>query len=158
MKLFRTLIVVFLLGAGAAEAAEYVVQIGAFRNPHADFGEAAAEIGVLSTRESPSGLTRFVVGSFATEAEAQQAMRRLRAAGYSDAFVRRTIADARAIEDLPAIEELPAVGAGPSERSRFESLPRELRARTVYLDGVLHVKEGDRFTPLDEYEGGRYRR
>ena len=148
-------IAAILLIAGSVSAEPFVVQIGAFRNPQADFGARAAEFGTLSTSRSPEGLTRFEVGTFANEREARRALASIHAAGYTDAFVRRQHAGSRILN----IRDLPAVGAGPGDRheARLARLPSELRSRVVILDGVLSVKEGERFIPLDEYEGGRWR-
>ncbi len=139
-----------VLSASAASAAEYVVQIGAFRRPSQDFAAAARQVGEVTTVVTSSGVTLFQVGTFGSFSEANEARSSLRAAGYADAFVRRA---RRSAASLPAVSAAPpAEGA-----TRFERLPAELQARTVYLDGRLHVKEGDRFIPLSEYEGGRYR-
>jgi hypothetical protein len=87
----------------------YVVQIGSFRRAPSDFGARAAKVGTLSTTVTPSGLTRFQVGSFRSEHEARQAQSRLRAAGYADAFVRQ-VDPATATHAEP-----PAMSAGTSQ-------------------------------------------
>lgn len=156
MQLGRVLIAVVVFAAASAQAADYVVQIGAFRNPASDFGELAAEYGTVSTSQSPSGLTRFQVGAFASESEARRALARLRAVGYADAFVLRKGNGNNFVSDLPAVGAAPP-SQSPRGRSAVERLPADLRSQAVYLDGVLHIKDGDRFIPLDEYDGGRYR-
>jgi cell division septation protein DedD len=153
MQLARTLLILSLLGAGSALADDYVVQIGAFRQPQADFAERARQVGTVTLSTGTSGLTRFQVGGFATQREAREALTQLRAAGYADAFVRRLASTAAPLEDLPAV----GAGPPPHNTSRLDALPADLRAKVVYLDGVLHVKEGDRFIPLAEYAGGKYR-
>ena len=135
-----------------AAAAEYVVQIGAFRHPNPSFAEAASTVGQVSNRVTASGLTRVEVGSYASRTAAIEALERLRAAGYDDAFVRRSGAGNPAPAALAP--RTPAVSAAPKPRGvqdELASLPADIRRRAVILDGRLHIKEGNRFIPIAEY-------
>lgn len=137
-----------LLAAAGAWANDYVVQVGALERPSEPFAERARTIGAVSTSQTDEGMTRYRVGPFSTKVEAEQAKAELRAAGYEDAFVLQTRRSSRTAE-------LPPVSAGPeSAADEVAALPEDLRRRVVYLDGVLHVKEGDRFTKLSEYPYG----
>lgn len=133
-----------LLAASVSWADDYVVQIGALESPSERFAEPAQAIGDVRTSRAREGLTRYRVGSFPTKSAAEQALARLRAAGYQDAFVLRTAS-------VPEGAALPAVSAAPPATDELAGLPENLRRRVVYLDGVLHVKEGERFTKLSDY-------
>jgi cell division septation protein DedD len=135
------------LAAAAAGAADYTVQIGAFRNPDPSFAESASRLGSVHTSRSEAGLTRFLVGRFPTRSAAQALLEKLRGAGYSDAFVRR----ADPAPNLPDVAQGPRPSAAAETGdASLESLPADVRDKVVRLDGVLHIKEGDRFTPLSE--------
>lgn len=87
----------------------FVVQIGAFRNPSADFAARAAEVGTVSTHRTPGGLTVVHVGSFPNKRQASAAQAQLQAQGYADAFVR----SASTATSESYADRLPAVGAPP---------------------------------------------
>ena len=129
--------------ASLAQAGDYTVQIGAFRNPPADYAVRAESVGPLQTTRTAEGVTRFRIGEYASEAEADVARIALVEAGYADAFVIRA-RGARRVTTIPA----------PRTESRsgdpLAGVPAHLRSRVVLLDGVYHVKDGDRFTPLEE--------
>lgn len=170
-------------GTRAAEAqttesrVEYRVQIGALRHPDPGFGVDAMSAGAVTTSESPDGLVRFRVGPFATYREARAARSKLRAAGYEDAFIQRSLPaptiKAGIAQAPPAIAApAPEAAAAPPERSHTEpetdvaaapapeakpasTLPEDVQVKLVYLGGELYIKEGTRFTPLSKYTRGR---
>lgn len=137
--------------ASTTASAEFSVQIGAFRTVGSGFEDDARAFGSVYTDVTAAGVTRVRVGPFSSRAEADAAVRDIRAAGYNDAFVLRTGMDASS--SLPSVAAAPPVSV--SHTSDFDRLPADVRANAVYLDGALHVKEGDRFIPLREYN--RYR-
>ncbi len=63
----------------------YKVQVGAFRNPIPE--DLFAEFNPLTGEQTPSGLTRYMAGFFTEFETANQAKNKIRALGYSDAFV-----------------------------------------------------------------------
>lgn len=129
--------------ASLAQAGDYTVQIGAFRNPPADFARAAESVGPLQTTRTAAGVTRYRIGEYASEDEADVARIALVEAGYADAFVIRA-GGARRVASIPP----PRTESPPGDP--LAGVPDHLRARVVLLDGVYHVKDGDRFTPLEE--------
>ena len=151
MRKIRIAILLSGLIPFVAHANGYTVQIGTYRNPDRDLIEdQVADIGEINTATTTSGMIEYLVGPFATDGEAQGALQRLQAAGFGDAFVRRT-ADSR--------EHAQAHGQRfpqEEESELLSSLSEEERRTVVYLDGRLHRKIGDRFIPLDSApdEGG----
>ena len=135
-------LLVGVLAASLAQAGDYTVQIGAFRNAPVDFASAAEDVGSLVTSQTEEGVTRYRIGEYASFRAADEARRALVEAGYADAFVIRARGVGRA-----------AARATESRRPEGDPLagiPADLRARVVILDGAYHVKDGDRFTPLEE--------
>ncbi|MEM9175333.1 MAG: SPOR domain-containing protein [Myxococcota bacterium] len=134
-----------LLVATLAQAGDYTVQIGAFRNAPGGFAAEAEAVGPLRTTENAEGVTRFRIGEYGSVSEAEIARAALVAAGYADAFVIRARGGA----------PVAARTAEPMRSSRraadpLAGVPANLRARVVVLDGAYHVKDGERFIPLDE--------
>lgn len=71
------------------EVPEYTVQIGNFVNPKpSDFAQLQS-LGFVYSTKRPSNYTDIYIGGFGTEAEANAVVDKLRAQGYSNAFVSR---------------------------------------------------------------------
>lgn len=136
-----------LVFASVAQAGDYTVQIGAFRSAPADFAAAAERVGALHTTQTEQGVTRYRIGDYASKDEAESARAALVEAGYTDAFVIRARGGRRASTSPTSTE---ARRPGSRSGDPLAGLPAELRARIVLLDGAYHVKDGDRFIPLEE--------
>ena len=172
--------VLLFAGEAVAADLEWTVQIGALRRPDAGFAAAAETVAPVRTTQTREGLTRFRVGRFDDPQDAERALGALRRAGYADAYVVQTRGAAAGLPAVSAGPP-PTRGTSPTSHTSLtphtsptshtsptphtsprlnpsrdgeqviESLPESLRSRVVYLDGVLHVKDGDRFTPLAEH-------
>lgn len=161
--LSRLLFLVTLLASVVVHADKYDIQIGAFKSPDASGIKLPAGVGELRTTPGPNGLTRFVVGPYASKAEAIRAQEALKAAGFDGAFLRnaqRTTdsMSARAKADAAANvahKEIAASNRKSSELSdsdllKLMALSEEERSNVVVLDGRLHRKVGSEFIPLDD--------
>lgn len=141
----------------SAIATEYVVQIGAFTKDVRDYLEPARSYGQIVQRATPSGATSYSVGPFGSEVDARTALDLLQE-HYADAFVRQHRGDSagasRTTVAAPAAPVIARTGNLNNEQT-LASLTAEERERVVYLDGILHVKEGSEFIPLAQY---RHRR
>jgi len=148
MRIIRTITLLSGLIPLVANAGSYTVQIGTYRNPdHTVIEDRMPEdIGEIRTATTASGLTEFLVGSFGTFSEAEDALERLQGAGFDDAFVRRQGDSPRGSGGTVTDEEsnLPQ-----DDRALLSSLSEEERRSVVYLDGRLHRKIGDQFIPLE---------
>ncbi len=143
-------IVTFMVAAGPSIADDYVVQFGALKQPYEAYSEKARRIGRVYTVTTTSGFTLYKMGPFESDASAMEAMEKLRSLGYRDAYIKDDGSKSEAItprmvnstsKTSKDIDPLMAVAA----------LPDAVRSKLVYVDGVLHVKEGDQFIPLGEY-------
>ncbi len=146
MILGRLIAIAFIfltISAISTVSAEHTIQIGALSKPYPAFAKAARQVGNVESGLTEDGLTLYQVGRYSTRDEAVSALQELRDAGYQDAFIRR-LTGSRSMQAGPrtGFSDLSAV---------LDQLPEETRSKVVYLDGVLHVKEGDQFTPLREY-------
>ncbi len=147
--------------------ADYTVQIGAFSKPSDAFAAPARSIGQVNTTATSNGITIFTVGDFDTMTSAKDALDSLRN-DYPDAFVRnipgsrKPVAASRPAEPTttgmatptptePKTRRLTATQGSSEDSQLWNSLTDDERKRVVYLDGVLHLKQGERFVPLAEY-------
>lgn len=155
--MIRVAIGVLLLWVAPAltARADYTVQIAALRQPSAGLFDSASRFGEVRMVKTSEGITRYQVGRFANAGDARPIRDRLRSAGYTDAFVRHVPnldADgATAITTIDEVSKLPSVSSAAAD------VPEEVREHMVLLDGELHVKDGDRFVPLEAYRAQRAR-
>ena len=154
-RLRRALIAVaFAVCASPHVFADYTIQIGAFQEPNRSFVQSAGTLGEVRSARTGDGYLRYTVGTFSSVREAQTLLTSLQSMGYGDAFVRPMSTDSRPLGAATRDNEQANVEvsvAGNSDDMLLRSLSPEERAKVVYLDGVLHIKEGDAFTPLHEY-------
>ncbi len=146
-----------LIGWSATtNAAEYTIQVGAFKNPSQSYAENLRSYGEVNSSQSSSGVTVFTVGRYSSVDEAKSDLNRI-ASDYPGAFVRNLPSSASSTGNISSTRS-PAPSKAATQSSRktpdtqlWESLSESERRRVVYLDGVLHLKQGDQFVPLAEY-------
>ncbi len=150
------------LGGQCAWAAEYAIQVGAFKNPSQAFADEVRQFGEVNTAQNSNGITVFTVGRYDSIDSAQSNLDQVQAR-YPGAFVRNMPSSAsnagsnlrpQASEATAAatkkVEQAVASNTTP-EAKLWESLTDSERRRVVYLDGILHLKQGDNFVPLTDY-------
>ena len=143
--MFKKLMIASCIGIGASATADYTVQIGAMTVPDPAFTQAASAHGEVIAKRLPSGLTLYQVGRFQLRDDATALHRKLVADGYVDAYV-KTTTPPRSVAQSASESTQPA---------QLASLSPEERAKVVYLDGVLHIKDGDSFTPVESVSASR---
>lgn len=152
---YLALTVLLATASSNAFASEYVVQIGAFSNDVREYLEPARSYGQIVERATSSGATSYSVGPFGSEVDARTALKLLQE-HYPDAFVRRHWGERAETTTGPiAVEPVIARTGNLSNEQTLANLTAEERERVVYLDGILHVKEGDEFIPLAQYQHRR---
>lgn len=150
----RALLLLTLAVSGVAYADSFNVQIGAYRNPDVIGIEVPATIGEIQRSKGPDGLTRLMVGPFASRDAAEKAQDELKAAGFGGAFIRATLDASMATARSQTKSAAPRVavkhesGAAQRDLDILAGLSAEERRDLVYLDGRLHRKVGDEFIPL----------
>ena len=78
-------------------------------------------------------LRAVTVGEFSQKADAEAKLKQIQNAGFADAFIRK-------------------VGTAPEhsehnhlEIQKFNLLAQKLNARSLYLDGTMYLKQGNRY-------------
>ncbi len=155
-----SLIALTILGCNIARAAEFTIQVGAFKNPSQAFADEVRQYGEVNTAQNSNGITVFTVGRYNSKDSAKADLDRVRAK-YPGAYLRNMPSAARQQTASPSITAVQQTNAAPRntvaaasatpEAALWESLTDAERRRVVYLDGVLHLKQGDNFVPLSEY-------
>lgn len=145
--------------SATTNAAEYAIQVGAFKSPSQNYAENLRSYGEVNSSQSSSGVTVFTVGRYSSVDEAKSDLNRI-ASDYPGAFVRNLPSSASSASNIGNIgstrSAAPRKAATQQSRKTpdtqlWESLSESERRRVVYLDGVLHLKQGDQFVPLAEY-------
>lgn len=152
---FAASVVLGMVLTGITNAA-YTIQIGAFRNPSMSFTADAARIASVYVTDRGNGIKALSVGSYGSREAAAEALSSLKDQ-YPGAYIATLSETALLFEGSDSAAPPPssniAVRQGPTsvERALLDRLSDAERSRVVYLDGVLHVKNGSEFIPLSEY-------
>ncbi|MFK7794853.1 MAG: SPOR domain-containing protein [Gammaproteobacteria bacterium] len=123
-------------------ANSYSVQIATYRNLPNNFLTSAEAFGEVHTSQA-NGLTRVSIGSFSNRNEAQALLSQLKKAGYEDAFISHLGASSS-----PSSSEHNNPTSPSSEMAKFRNLSDAEKDRAVFVDGKLHLKEGNQFIPI----------
>ena len=157
---FVTSVAVALVGGNLAMAAEFTIQVGAFKNPSQAFAEEVRQYGEVNSAQNGRGITIFTLGRYGSKGEAQADLARIQDA-YPGAYVRNmpssartpNLAESSAAPSTAKASKATSIVSSTStpEAALWESLTDAERRRVVYLDGVLHLKQGENFVPLSQY-------
>ncbi len=126
----RTLLFMLLMlpvNIFAANSEIFSVQIGSYRHFADDAKINVSQYGVVHVFTF-NNLSRVTVGEFTDRSAAEALRNRLRAAGYKDAFVRKT-----GYADLDKTR---------SDIEKFNILISELDAQAFYLNGHMYLFQG----------------
>jgi len=170
-KLFSSIALSLALTTGA-NAAEYTVQVGAYRTITQQTIERAQRHGQTFQREGSDNLKRLTVGSFSSRANAKNMRDKLQAAGYTGAFVTRLEDSSSSYSQQDSF----STGSNSSEytnsgvshqssssynqpRSSYkrgssytiDDLSSDERQQATYLDDQLRILSNGRFYTVDQY-------
>lgn len=151
-----TLIASSALVAAPSWASQYAIQLEASKSPNLNRYEDLSIHGKLYTVAANKGYTRIRLGPFENKNSALNALEKVHAAGYSNAFIATYHGNditASAADSNTAQRRYDIENFDVKTLKEWNMLSPEQQANLVYLDGELHVKNGDKFTPLDEITG-----
>ena len=159
----KTLLLLTLVSSSAFVAVpswanQYAVQLEASKSPDLNRYKDLGVHGNLYTVAADKGYTRTRLGPFENKNKALAVLYKVRASGYSDAFIAKhhgdditsSSADLNTTRRHYDIENFDV-----KTLKEWNMLSAEQQANLVYLDGRLHVKNGDTFTPLQEITGNK---
>lgn len=152
MKKYRILILLALV-TGKCWAEQYAVQIEASKSPHLQRYESLKVHGNLYTEKASNGYIRTRLGPYENKNRALDILKEVHAAGYNNAII--TVQKSNNITSLsgltkPTKHQYEIENLDVKTLKEWKMLTAEQQANLVYLDGELHVKNGDKFMPLVE--------
>lgn len=140
--------------AAPSHAEDYTVQIGVFKSSNAAYVATAQSLDTVYKNLNDNGFTVYTVGSFETRSQASALKGQLMDSGYSDAFVRSTepstslTADTTTTNTIKTPINASFRPSSLSDEQMLSKLSEVERENVVYLDGTLHLKQGETFTPV----------
>jgi hypothetical protein len=157
MKQYCVGLTLLLFVTGQAMAGQYAVQLEASRSPSlAKFQELSA-YGRLYTETTEQGYIRKRMGPYENRIEALDVLKQVHAAGYKDAIITRqqgsSAASSHAVNTPNYAYDIEKFDV--KTLKEWKLLTPEQQKNLVYLDGKLHIKSGDQFTPLNEVISGK---
>lgn len=117
----------------------YTIQIGAYLYPPANLLNSTEKFGQVFTRQT-GGLTRISVGSFNNRNDAQRLLSEIQQFDHPDAFI--------ALITLQPTSTKQSSGETISEMEKFRLLSDAEKAKAIFYNGKLHLKENNQFTPV----------
>ena len=143
-----------------AMASQYAVQLEASKSPDLNRYQALSVHGNLYTIAASNGYTRTRLGPYENKSKALDVLDKVKAAGYADAFIAKQqggdiTASVSSVASHPVKRQYDIENFDVKTLNEWKMLTPEQQANLVYLDGKLHVKNGNKFTPLHEITGNK---
>ncbi len=155
-----------------AENTRFSIQIAASEAPNLAFYKESTGFTSLYAEETSAGLVRIKLGSYINRKEAEKALVKVKSKGFSDAFItaytgkKSGISSIKPKKSLSIAEHLDEDNVDeevtinepqenkllpPSSSPAWSKLTAEQKRNVVYVDGILHLHEGDEFIPLSSF-------
>ena len=140
-----------------AIASQYAVQLEASKSPDLNRYQALSVHGSLYTVAASNGYTRTRLGPYENKSKALDVLDKVKAAGYADAFIAKQQNNdiTASVASHPVKRQYDIENFDVKTLKEWKMLTPEQQANLVYLDGKLHVKNGNKFTPLHEITGNK---
>ena len=151
----KKLLILTLLVTAPVTAGEYAVQLEASKNPDLSRYQTLHEYGNLYTISADNGYIRTRLGPYKNKSTALEILEKVHAAGFNDAYVAKkqnaaSTVSKTSISSSMRRSENSIESFDVTTIEGWETLTPEQQANVVYLDGTLHVKSGELFTPVTE--------
>jgi len=147
-KLYLTLGLLMCF-ASQTNADTYAIQLTASKTPQLASFVQLEELGNLYTTAAGNGFIRTRLGPYPNKQIALETLAKVHTAGYSTAFLANYIAGENSNPGMTTENSSSTYGLQGS--SEWQMLSAEQQANVVNLDGTLHIKNGDEFTPLSTF-------
>ena len=134
------LFILFLMALPFAVMAKpselFAVQVGSYKHFEEDAKKSVRQYGKVHVL-TYKNLSRVTVGEFTDRKEATALLKKLRKAGFKDAFVRQI-----GYVDLQRVR---------SDIEKFNLLISDMDALAFYLDGVMYLFQGNGYIQIPRY-------
>lgn len=149
MKNNCRLLLLLTLISGHCIADQYAIQLEASKAPRLERFESLSKLGTLYTEAAGNGYIRTRIGPYESKKLALDVLNEVHAAGYTAAIITQ---QKNSYEILPSVssQQFDIQSFDVKTLKEWSMLTQEQQSNLVYLDGVLHVKNGNRFIPLSD--------
>lgn len=133
-----------------ADAHRFSIQILASESPDIEALRASGGFDELYTEETGFGLTRVKVGAYSSRGEAERDLSNVKEKGFPDAFITSS-SNQKSAQVMTSVPTPLSSNSSPLSHQQspgWSKLTEEQKRNIVYLDGELHLHEGDEFIPL----------
>jgi SPOR domain len=130
-------------------ADKYTIQVGAFHKVSEQTLSSVVRYGTYQ-QEKKGDLMRLMVGSFHSRQDAEALLVEIKKS-FPQAFIRlvdqqENVANHHHLDEKATDHQHPHFDG--KEMKKWQNLTAEQQDHAVYLDGKLHLKYGDHFTPV----------
>ena len=143
-KLYLTLALLMCF-TSQIHAKSYAIQLAASKSPQLETFAHLEKFGTLYITDAGNGLVRTRLGPFSDKKTALDALGKVHAAGHPTAILTKADSDTGMATGNSASS---STTHSVYSSHKWNSLTAEQQSNTVILDGVLHLKNGNEFTPL----------
>lgn len=153
------LFLVISSGSFAAEKALFSIQIAATKSHSLAFFKRTTNYDTLYADDRGSGLIKIKLGSYGSHEAATKHLTKIRKNGFPDAFITPYTKKIRINSDYKKSfstdsrtkTSIVKERLDPKLTSAWPKLTAVQKQNIVYVDGELHLHEGDKFIPLAGY-------
>lgn len=158
MKKHYELLILLPLITGQAWASQYAVQLEASKTPQPEKFSTLSIHGNVYTEAASNGYIRTRLGPYNSKGRALEVLNEVHQAGYPNAIIAKHQSNSSttitpAITSKSAKHKYDIENFDVKTLEEWKMLTPEQQNNLVYLDGKLHVKNGDSFIPLSEITG-----
>lgn len=154
MKKHYKILALLIIVAGPVSAGQYAVQLEASKSPQLERYKQLSVHGELYTVAADNGYIRTRLGPYDSKAAALAVLEQVHEAGYADAFLAKYnsggITAGSSVASSASRHQYDVENFDVRSLPEWGNLTPEQQSNIVYLDGVLHVKNGDEFIPMEE--------
>lgn len=147
------LLILFPFVTGQAWASQYAVQLEASRSPQPEQFNTLSIHGNIYTEAANNGYIRTRLGPYGSKSRALEVLNEVHQAGFPNAIIAKHQGNemsSPAVITNSSKHKYDVENFDVKTLKEWKMLTPEQQKNLVYLDGMLHVKNGDRFIPLRE--------
>ena len=158
MKKHYKLLILLPFVTGQAWASQYAIQLEASRSPQPEQFNSLDVHGNIYTEAANNGYIRTRLGPYGSKSRALEVLNEVHQAGFPNAIIAKhknnvSTSPSQAITKKSANRQYDIEDFDVKTLKEWKMLTPEQQNNLVYLDGKLHVKNGDSFIPLSEITG-----
>lgn len=151
---FKTILLLSLV-SGQSLAGQYAIQLEASKSPHLPRFDTLHAYGSLYTEAADNGYIRTRLGPYDSKDQARETLQQIHDVGFPEAIMVKHqsggVSQPVALKNTTQTSDIENFDV--KTLKEWNMLTPEQQKNLVYLDGKLHIKDGDSFTPLAEITG-----